>query len=78
MTESNCHPRITKPMFYHLTNRAWIGGNGEIRTHGAISDPTVFKTVAINQTLPRFHKLVEDERIELSISACKADVIPFN
>ena len=22
--------------------------------------------------------LVEDERIELSISACKADVIPFN
>ncbi len=24
MTESNCHPRITKPMFYHLTNGAKI------------------------------------------------------
>ena len=24
MTESNCHPRITKPMFYHLTNRATL------------------------------------------------------
>ena len=26
MTESNCHPRITKPMFYHLTNGANITG----------------------------------------------------
>ena len=32
----------------------YVGGNGEIRTHGAISDPTVFKTVAINRALPRF------------------------
>ena len=34
MTESNCHPRITKPMFYHLTNGA-IGGEGVSRTHNA-------------------------------------------
>ena len=32
----------------------YLGGNGEIRTHGAISDSTVFKTVAINRALPRF------------------------
>ena len=31
-----------------------FGGNGEIRTHGAIADTTVFKTVAINRTLPHF------------------------
>jgi hypothetical protein len=31
MTESNCHPRITKPMFYHLTNRAKLGGDEWIR-----------------------------------------------
>jgi hypothetical protein len=31
------------------------GGSGEIRTHGQLSPPTVFKTVAINRTLPRFH-----------------------
>ena len=34
------------------------GRSGEIRTHGAISDSTVFKTVAINRTLPRFDYLV--------------------
>jgi hypothetical protein len=32
-----------------------FGGSGEIRTHGAISDSTVFKTVAINRALPHFH-----------------------
>lgn len=32
-----------------------LGGSGEIRTHGPISRSTVFKTVAINRTLPRFH-----------------------
>ena len=31
-----------------------LGGNGEIRTHGPLSESTVFKTVAINRTLPRF------------------------
>ena len=31
-----------------------FGGSGEIRTHGPLSEPTVFKTVAINRTLPRF------------------------
>ena len=34
------------------------GGSGEIRTHGPIAEPTVFKTVAINRTLPRFPMLV--------------------
>lgn len=35
------------------------GGSGEIRTHGALSDPTVFKTVAINRsaTLPNFYSI---------------------
>ena len=32
------------------------GGSGEIRTHGPISEPTVFKTVPINRTLAHFHK----------------------
>lgn len=27
-----------------------FGGDGEIRTHGAISDPLVFKTSAINRS----------------------------
>ena len=31
-----------------------VGGSGEIRTHGPISKTSVFKTGAINQTLPRF------------------------
>jgi hypothetical protein len=35
-------------------------GSGEIRTHDALSDMTVFKTVPFNRsgTLPRFCKLV--------------------
>ena len=33
MTESNCHPLITKQVFYHLTNRAKYGGPGRIRTY---------------------------------------------
>lgn len=39
------------PILNHLT---LSGGSGEIRTHGAISDPAVFKTAAINHstTLP--------------------------
>jgi hypothetical protein len=37
------------------TLQKYFGGNGEIRTHGSISGSTVFKTVAINRTLPRFH-----------------------
>ena len=32
-----------------------FGGAGEIRTHGPISETTVFKTVAINRTLPQRH-----------------------
>ena len=42
--------RPTRPTLHNF------GGNGEIRTHGAISDTTVFKTVAINRTLPHFHE----------------------
>ena len=34
-----------------------FGGRGEIRTHGTISRPTVFKTVAINRALPLFRNL---------------------
>ena len=30
------------------------GGSGEIRTHGPLSESLVFKTNAINRTLPRF------------------------
>ena len=34
VTESNCQPRITKPMLYHLTNRAnFSGGECGSRTH---------------------------------------------
>jgi len=40
------------------------GGSGEIRTHGPFNGSTVFKTVAINRTLPHFHKLVEYPGIE--------------
>ena len=40
------------------------GGSGEIRTHGPFNGSTVFKTVAINRTLPHFHKLVEITGIE--------------
>ena len=67
VTESNCQPRITKPMLCHLTNGAkFFGGSGEIRTHGPIAEPTVFKTVAINRTLPHFHILAPRVRIELT------------
>lgn len=31
------------------------GGECGIRTHGTLSSPTVFKTVALNQTLPTLH-----------------------
>ena len=31
-----------------------FGGSGEVRTHGPISGTAVFKTAAINQTLPHF------------------------
>ena len=43
---------IVLPIF--LVSNMVIGGSGEIRTHGAISDSTVFKTVGINRspTLP--------------------------
>ena len=31
-----------------------FGGSGEIRTHGPLSEPAVFKTAAINRTRPHF------------------------
>ena len=37
-------------------------GSGEIRTHGGFDASTVFKTVAINQTLPHFLIFYADER----------------
>ena len=38
---------------HHIVKRI-LGGSGEIRTHGAIADSTVFKTVDLNHssTLP--------------------------
>ena len=30
------------------------GGSGEIRTHGPLSEPAVFKTAAISRTRPHF------------------------
>ena len=41
-------------IFFDIPTIFNLGGSGEIRTHGTISDPTVFKTVAINRTLPHF------------------------
>ena len=46
-----------QPIVIPFNYRGIIGRSGEIRTHGPISEPTVFKTVAINRTLPRFEKL---------------------
>jgi hypothetical protein len=36
------------------TSHGKYGGSGEIRTHGPLSESLVFKTNAINRTLPRF------------------------
>jgi hypothetical protein len=41
--------------FNHSPNSPLFGGSGEIRTHGPISESSVFKTGAINRTLPHFH-----------------------
>ena len=53
-----CACQYTKqPVYVHCSARravSKIGGNGEIRTHGPLSEPTVFKTVAINRALPHF------------------------
>ena len=35
-------------------NTTIYGGNGEIRTHGPLSKPSVFKTGAISHALPHF------------------------
>ena len=39
MRESNSHPRITKPMFYHLTNRALVARVGVAPTEMGLWDP---------------------------------------
>ncbi len=39
-------------------HRDKTGGSGEIRTHGPISESTVFKTVPINRTLAHFHNFL--------------------
>ena len=45
---------ISNPLQYHYGTTPKFGRNGEIRTHGPLSEPSVFKTGAINQTLPPF------------------------
>ncbi len=42
MRESNSRPRITKPMFYHLTNRANLAESRGVEPH-PISENPVFK-----------------------------------
>ena len=37
------------------TSHGKHGGSGGIRTHGPREEPSVFKTGAINRTLPHFH-----------------------
>jgi hypothetical protein len=46
-------------IYYYLL----FGGSGEIRTHGALSDPSVFKTDAIGRTLPHFHVIIYATRM---------------
>ena len=48
---NNCIRYLWKCQDTFMVN---VGGSGEIRTHGPISEPSVFKTGAINRTLPRF------------------------
>ncbi len=43
-----------KPGSLPIKLQRQFGGSGEIRTHGPLSGPAVFKTAAINRTLPRF------------------------
>ena len=45
----------TLPHWIVQTQWEYFGGSGEIRTHGPISESSVFKTGAINRTLPHFH-----------------------
>ena len=53
--ESNHRSELRRIVYSPLYDeRKLFGGSGEIRTHGAISDSTVFKTVAINRALPHF------------------------
>ena len=69
MTESNCHPLITKQVFYHLTNRAntyyLCGGNEWIRATDLLRMKELHYRCA---TLP----LVRKERLELSILSAVA------
>ena len=66
MSSTLVPPLGIEPRTYALSRRCsttelWrqiVGGSGEIRTHGPISEPTVFKTVAINRTLPSFDVLL--------------------
>ena len=44
-----------------------IGGSGGIRTHGTLSCSMVFKTVALNQTLPRFLVLIYLDKSRIGI-----------
>ena len=45
-------PRRNAPrLFLTISQKVKIGGEGEIRTRGAISDTTVFKTVTINRSV---------------------------
>ena len=48
-------PQLRRLVHYPVMLRTQIGGSGEIRTHGAISDPLLFKSSAINRTLPHLH-----------------------
>jgi hypothetical protein len=51
--------------------RGYIGGSGEIRTHGPISKTSVFKTGAINQTLPRFRKTKLEHRVRFELTVLR-------
>ena len=47
--------QVSGPTHHGWANVLQYGGNGEIRTHERDKPLTVFKTVAINRALPRFH-----------------------
>ena len=67
MTESKS---VVLPL--HYTSTVW----SEMKDSNLRSSAP--KADGLNQTFLISEYVVEDERIELSISACKADVIPFN
>ena len=64
--------RFAPRQFPTISQKVKIGGGGGIRTHGAISDTTVFKTVALDHSAtPPCNRLFPKERVFLGRASSK-------